>query len=123
MWWCEVFSSVRDTAGDGGVGMGRSGTDTWERVVRVDGVFDVPAARRLEQVLERAHDGEAIRVDLTQVREFHDFGFAILAQALKHGTRRVALEGLRRHQVTMLRYFGADPARFGLPAAPQSDLG
>ncbi len=90
--------------------------------MRLEGVFDVPAARRLEQVLERAREGDAIRVDLTQVREFHDFGIAILAQALKHGGPRVALQGLRNHQVRLLRYFGADPARLGL-ALPQPDLG
>jgi hypothetical protein len=102
--------------------MRRIGADAAERVVRLDGVFDVPAARRLEQVLERARDGESIRVDLTQVREFHDFGIAILAQALKHGARRVALQGLRHHQVTMLRYFGADPSRFELPKG-QPEIG
>ncbi len=102
--------------------MRRNGSEAPERVVTVDGVFDVPAARRLELLLERAREDEAIRVDLSQVREFHDFGVAVLAQALKHGTKRVALQGLRWHQVRLLRYFGADPARFGL-SNPMPDPG
>ncbi len=95
-----------------------------ETVLRVDGVFDVPAARQVEQALARARPGDAVRLDLTKVEEFHDFGVAVLAQALKQvaiGGPRVALHGLRRHQLRLLRYFGAEPDRFG-PAAPQPDL-
>ncbi len=84
-----------------------------ELVVRLDGVFDVPAARRVERLLERARPGDSVRLDLTHVREFHDFGIAVLAQALKHGNAvRLALQGLRQHQARLLRYFGVDAARF-----------
>ncbi len=84
-----------------------------ELVVRLEAVFDVPAARRVERLLEQAQPGDAFLLDLTHVREFHDFGVAVLAQALKHGnTVRVALQGLRQHQVRLLRYFGVDAARF-----------
>ena len=84
-----------------------------ELVVQLDGVFDVPAARRVERLLEQVQPGDAVRLDLTHVREFHDFGVAILAQALKHGSAvRVALQGLRQHQARLLRYFGVDAARF-----------
>jgi hypothetical protein len=88
-----------------------------ERLIKCEGVFDVPAARRLEKVIASASAGEALRVDLTHVREFNDFGIAVLAQALKHGgAARVALQGLRHHQARMLRYFGVDAARFGFRA-------
>jgi len=97
-------------------------TTRGEVLLRLDGVFDVPAARRVEKLLEKAKAGETVRLDLTHVREFHDFGIAVLAQALKHGkTCKVALLGLRQHQLRMLRYFGVDGTRYGAgPAAAAS---
>jgi hypothetical protein len=78
----------------------------------MDGVFDVPAAKRLAGVLERARSGEAIRIDVSRVTAFEDFGLAVLAQALgETGAARVTLRGLRGHQIRILRYFGVDPAR------------
>ena len=74
-------------------------------VIRVEGVFDAAAAQRLANALESA-DGDDVRVDLTDVREFHDFGIAMLARALSG--RHVALSGLRQHQLRLLRYFGID---------------
>jgi len=50
------------------------------------------------------------RIDLTQVREFHDFGIAVLAQALTRRKAEVTLPGLRQHQIRVLRYFGIDTA-------------
>lgn len=92
-----------------------------QRLITCDGVFDVPAARRLEQTLANAPAGEALRVDLTRVSEFHDFGLAVLAQALKHEVvARIVLLGLRKHQIRMLRYFGVDASRYGLPRAAES---
>ncbi len=75
-------------------------------VIRVDGVFDAAAAQRLANALESA-DGDLVRVDLTHVREFHDFGIAMLARALS-GRHGIALSGLRQHQLRLLRYFGID---------------
>lgn len=77
-----------------------------ERVVRMDGVFDAAAAQRLANAIADA-DGEVVRVDLTDVREFHDFAIALLARALA-GRNRVSVSGLRQHQVRLLRYFGID---------------
>ncbi len=84
-------------------------------VIRVEGVFDAAAAQRLANALESA-DGDDVRVDLTDVREFHDFGIAMLARALS-GRHRVALSGLRQHQLRLLRYFGIDagPADLSKP--------
>ena len=44
------------------------------------------------------------------MREFHDFGIAVLAQALTRRKAEVTLPGLRQHQIRVLRYFGIDTA-------------
>jgi hypothetical protein len=75
-------------------------------IIRVEGVFDAAAAQRLSSAIESAH-GDEVRVDLTDVREFHDFGIAMLARALS-GRSGVAVSGLRQHQLRLLRYFGID---------------
>jgi anti-anti-sigma regulatory factor len=94
--------------------MARRSCDASEVLVQLDGVFDVRAAREVQKVIEGVRAGGAVRVDLSRVREFHDFGIAVLAQAVKHGGAvRVALQGLRHHQARMLRYFGVDAARLG----------
>ncbi len=92
--------------------MTRNTSRRGEVLIEMDGGFDVPAAKRLAAVLERARPGEAIRIDVSRVSAFEDFGLALLAQALRE-TRaaRVALRGLRGHQLRILRYFGVDSAR------------
>ena len=77
-----------------------------ELVIRMDGVFDAAAAQRLASAIADA-DGEVVRVDLTDVREFHDFGIALLARALS-GRSRISVSAVRPHQVRLLRYFGID---------------
>lgn len=76
------------------------------KVIRMDGVFDVPAAQRLARELADSGDAE-VRIDLTRVREFHDFGVALLAREL---ARRPAttVSGLRQHHIRLLRYLGID---------------
>ncbi len=84
-----------------------------EIIIEMDGVFDVPAAKQLGAVLERARPGQSIRIDVARVSAFEDLGLALLAQALgETRAARVALRGLRGHQLRILRYFGVDPARF-----------
>lgn len=78
------------------------------RVIRVEGAFDLPAARRVAEALVSARDSELVEVDLTRVREFHDFGVAVLAQALASARARVTVRGLRPHHVRLLRYLGID---------------
>ena len=75
-------------------------------VILADGTFDVPAAERVARELQHA-DGLEVRVDLTQVREFHDFGVAVLARALA-SRRQVSVRGLRTHQIRLLKYLGID---------------
>ncbi len=92
--------------------MARGVTRRGELLIEMDGVFDVPAAKRLGAALERARQGEAIRIELGQVSGFDDFGLALLAQALgETRATRVAVRGLRLHQLRILRYFGVDAAR------------
>ncbi|MGC4001422.1 MAG: STAS domain-containing protein [Anaeromyxobacter sp.] len=74
-------------------------------LVRVDGVFDLPAAQRLAHTLRDAQG--KVRIDLTHVREFHDYGVTVLAHALA-GRRSVEVSGLRQHHVRLLRYLGVD---------------
>ena len=78
-------------------------------VIRVEGVFDAPVARRLAAMLVEADAGRRVQVDLTHVREFHDVGVVVLGQALARTHARVTLRGLRQHQLAVLRYFGVDP--------------
>ncbi len=92
--------------------MTRARSRRGELLSELDGVYDVPAAKRLGSALAHARPGEAIRVDASRATAFEDFGLALLAQALgETRARRVALRGLRGHQLRILRYFGVDPAR------------
>ena len=77
-------------------------------VIRMDGVFDVPAAQRLARALAQTDEDEQVSIDLTHVREFHDYGVTVLAQALASRGTRIAVNGLRQHHLRLLRYFGID---------------
>lgn len=91
-----------------------------EVLLRLEGTFDVRAARRVDATIDRAGPGERVVVDVSLVREFHDFGIAVLGQTVKHAAPgRVALRGLRQHQARLLRYFGVDAGRFG--PAPEEE--
>jgi anti-anti-sigma regulatory factor len=77
-------------------------------VFRMDGVFDVPAAQRLARALAQTDVDEHVRIDLTHVREFHDFGVTVLAQALASRGKRIVVRGLSQHHLRLLRYFGIE---------------
>ncbi len=77
-------------------------------VIRMDGVFDVPAAQRLARALAQTDANVQVSVDLTPVREFHDYGVTVLAQALASRGARIVVRGLRQHHLRLLRYFGID---------------
>jgi hypothetical protein len=76
-------------------------------VIEVEGVFDVPAARRLADALVE-NSYAAVRVDLTRIREFHDFGVALLAQTIAGRRAPTAVVGLHEHHLRLLRYLGID---------------
>lgn len=81
--------------------------------IRLEGTFDLPSARLVENSLKRMHPGDEVRVDFTRVREFNDFAVAVLAQALRNaGALEVKVEGLGTHHVRLLRYFGVSPDVF-----------
>ncbi|BDG03755.1 STAS domain-containing protein [Anaeromyxobacter oryzae] len=83
-------------------------TTAGPRVIRMDGVFDVPAAEALARVIAEAGEGVEVAIDLTHVREFHDFGVTVLARALASRGARVAVRGLRQHHLRLLRYLGIE---------------
>ncbi len=82
-----------------------------EMWIRLEGTLDGFAARRVEAALSAASPGARLGVDLTQVREFHDFGIAVLGQAITRCAARIRVRGLRLHHVRVLRAFGIDAAR------------
>jgi hypothetical protein len=75
--------------------------------IRVEGVFDVSAAKRLARDLEALQYAD-VRIDLTRVREFHDFGVALLAQSVAGRRSPTAVLGLQEHHLRLLRYLGID---------------
>jgi hypothetical protein len=95
--------------------------DVQTAVFRLEGTFDLPAARLLESSLKRMAVGSRVRVDFTRVREFKDFAVAVLAHALRsHGGVDAKVEGLGLHQVRLLRYFGVDTKVFRQDTRPTS---
>lgn len=77
--------------------------------LRLEGVFDLAAAHRLERLMLQATC--RLVIDLTHVRELHDTGMAALAHALRRGAAvPVSLRGLSQHQERLLRYLGVEPA-------------
>ncbi len=91
-------------------------------VIALDREFDVPAAHQVAAALARTEPGGAITVDFHRVTQFHDFGIALLAQAIGRLRRvDVRLAGLRTHQVRVLRYFGVDADAFRTPGPGDPD--
>lgn len=91
-------------------------------VIRLEGTFDLPAARLLERSLGGMAGNGGVRVDFSRVLRFNDFAVAVLAQALLRAPAPgVKVEGLTVHQIRLLRYFGVDPRVFRREAA--ADLG
>jgi anti-anti-sigma regulatory factor len=83
-------------------------------VIEMEGVFDVPRAHELARTLARASPADDVEIDLTHVREFHDFGVTVLAQALASRGARVAVRGLRQHHLRLLRYLGIETSGMDL---------
>ena len=81
---------------------------TTPSILSLEGVFDGVAAGRVEEVLRAARPGDRLLLDLTRVREFHDFGVAVLGRALTRCQAEVRIRGLRHAQVSVLRHFGVD---------------
>lgn len=99
------------------MGEGREAPTT---IISLEGTFDLPAARLLENSIKRLRRGDRVLVDFEDVRLFKDFAVAVLAQALKDYGAGVRVEGLRLHQIRLLRYFGVGPEVFRPPADPRT---
>jgi hypothetical protein len=84
-------------------------------VIAVDGIFDVAAARRLARELDDMRFAE-VRIDLTRVREFHDFGVALLAESIAGRRAPTSVLGLHEHHLRLVRYLGIDCGAANLSA-------
>ncbi len=90
-------------------------------VIRMAGTFDVPAAQQVARELAAVDASAVVRIDLTHVREFHDFGVAVLARALAARDAGVDVRGLGRHQRRLLGYLGIDAGDGPEPARADAD--
>jgi hypothetical protein len=84
-------------------------------VIHVDGVFDVPAARLVARTLADLSAME-VRIDMTRVREFHDYGVALLANAIASRRPPTTVLGLHEHHLRLLRYLAIDTGAANLSA-------
>lgn len=73
--------------------------------IRLAGVFDIAAARRVAEAVDEAPYAE-VRVDLTRVRECHDFALALLGETLAGRRAPTVVVGLGQHQRRLLRQLG-----------------
>ncbi len=88
--------------------MRRPGEPHPDAIVSVEGVLDGVAALRIEEALLRAAPGDRVLVDVTAVKEFHDFGVAVVGRALARCRADVRLRGLPRQLLHVLRLYGVD---------------
>ncbi len=85
--------------------------------LRLDGTFDAAAAWRVHDTLAEVSPQARISLDFREVRAFHDFAIALLAQDLRAHQGRVQASGLCQHQRRILKYFGVDESGLGEPCA------
>lgn len=78
-------------------------------LVRLDGRFDSPQARSLEQMFSVFRPVRNVVIDFANVREADAAAVAALARTLgAFPESRVTLRGLSRHLRRVLRYVGVD---------------
>jgi anti-anti-sigma regulatory factor len=76
-------------------------------LVRLDGRFDSPQARSLEEMFSMFKPVPSVVIDFGRVREIDDAAVANLARTLAaFPESRVTFRGLPRHIRRMLRYVG-----------------
>lgn len=95
-----------------------------ERTLSVSGMLSGAAAAEVERALEHLGKPDRVVIDFSGVRDFSDFGLAILARALGRWPTAgapIRLRGLRQHQLRMFRYLGIDAG--GRPAVRAGGLG
>ena len=91
-----------------------------ELVIRFTDTFDAAAAQDVEGLLRSMPSGERVALDFCHVRDVSYYTIAALADVISHAYVGVLLRGLNHSHVRMLRYFGLDPATFGVGDAASS---
>ena len=80
-----------------------------EILIQLDGTFDAVAASSLRRRLDGLPSDARVVLDFSQVRDFYDYGIAVMASTLaRREGPRVVVRGLCQHQHRLLRYFGVD---------------
>lgn len=78
-----------------------------EVLIQVAGTFDRNAAARLSQWVSEMPRATPLVIDFSHVDDLQDVGVAAVAQELASHSG-VALRGLGRHHLRLLRYCGLD---------------
>lgn len=81
-----------------------------EVLIQVAGTFDRNAAARLSRWLSELPRATPLVIDFSRVDDLQDVGVATVAQQLA-GHSGVALRGLGRHHLRLLRYCGVEIPR------------
>ena len=85
-----------------------------ESVVRFRGVLDAASAREVRPFLLDS-ESSRITLDFSQASYVDYYGLSVLlSEMLVRSEVAVQLHGFNVNQIRMLRYFGLDPAQFGL---------
>jgi len=79
--------------------------DAGEVVIRVEGSFDRVEAASLARCISELPPAAPLVVDFSHVDDLPDAGVAVVAKELS-GHEGVAVRGLGRHQLRLLRYCG-----------------
>jgi hypothetical protein len=93
-----------------------------ELVVRCAETFDATTARDVFSSLRGMPSDECVVLDFGQARNVDYYGLLALAGEISHASMRIRLRGLDDRHVRMLRYFGLDPAAFGVCEASNTDV-
>lgn len=88
-----------------------------EVFIEIEGTFDRNAAARLSRWLGDLPNATRLVIDFSRVHDLQDVGVAAVAPELANHSG-LALRGLGRHQLRLLRYCGLE-----LPVARRDALG
>jgi anti-anti-sigma regulatory factor len=91
----------------------RTGTGS-EQVLQLTGNFDAASAREIGSFVRALSAPDRAILDFSRSRDVDYYALAVLATDLERASARVALRGLRRREIRLLRYFGIHPADYGV---------
>lgn len=92
-----------------------------EVVVRFAGVLDATSAHDVKRFLGSDAPGKVV-LDFSRASDIDYYGLSALVAEMSQSARAVLLRGLHVNHVRMLRYFGLEPAHFGLADGPCLDV-